>query len=181
MYYSKSTGGFYTKEIHGKNIPTDAVEITDLYYKTLLAEQSSGKMISINESGHPIAITHPAKVRSYSSLQAEIAAKRWEVETGGITVSGVQIKTDRESQSQLTSVYAMLKSGLVSDTHWKTADGIFTLVTLVEIEPITQAVAEHVRVCFNEERSHNDAIAMLQTQAELDAYDIHTGWPSNSK
>jgi len=180
-YYSKSTGGFYTKEIHGNNIPTDAVEITDLCYKTLPAELSSGKVISVNESGHPIAIAHPENVRSYSSLQAEIAAKRWEVETGGITVSGVQIKTDRESQSQLTSVYAMLKGGLVSDTQWKTADGLFTRVTLVEIEPIAQAVAEHVRACFYEERSHNDAIAMLQTQADLDAYDINAGWPSNGK
>ena len=28
MYYSKSTGGFYTKEVHA-TIPPDAVEITD--------------------------------------------------------------------------------------------------------------------------------------------------------
>ena len=28
MFYSKSTGGFYATEIHGKNIPDDAVEIT---------------------------------------------------------------------------------------------------------------------------------------------------------
>ncbi|MFM4933408.1 DUF4376 domain-containing protein [Aeromonas veronii] len=180
MFYSKSTGGFYDASINGASIPSDAVEITDKHYKTLLAEQSSGKVISVNESGHPIAIAPPAKVRSHSSLQAEIAAQRWAVETGGITVSGVRIKTDRESQSQLTGVYAMLKGGLVSDTQWKTADGSFTLVTLVEIEPIAQAVAEHVRACFNEERSHTAAIAMLQTQAELDAYDIHTGWPSNS-
>jgi hypothetical protein len=181
MFYSKSTGGFYDPYINGASIPSDAVEITEQYHKTLLDEQSSGKMISVNESGNPIAITPPAKVRSHSSLLAEIAAKRWEVETGGITVSGVQIKTDRESQSQLTNVYAMLKGGLVSDTQWKTADGSFTLVTLVEIEPIAQAVAEHVRACFNEEQSHNDAISMLQTQAELDAYDINTGWPSSSK
>ena len=32
MFYSKSTGGFYDAEIHGNNIPSDAVEITKEKY-----------------------------------------------------------------------------------------------------------------------------------------------------
>lgn len=181
MFYSKSTGGFYDSSIHGDSIPSDTVEITEKYYKTLLAAQSSGKRISVNENGHPIAIAPPANVRSYSSLQAEIAAKRWEVETGGITVAGVPIKTDRESQSQLISASTSLKSGLIADTPWKAADGSFTLVTQDDLEPVVKAVAVHVRSCFDAERSHIDAINVLQTQADLDAYDIHTGWPPNGQ
>lgn len=181
MFYSKSTGGFYDSSIHGDSIPSDAVEITEKYYKTLLAAQSSGKRISVNENGHPIAIAPPANVRSYSSLQAEIAAKRWEVETGGITVAGVPIKTDRESQSQLTGVYAMLKGGLISDTQWKAMDGSFAPLTLAEFEPVAQAVAAHVRACFAAEKAHSEAISAMMTQDELDAYSIEEGWPEWSE
>ena len=54
MFYSKSTGGFYTREIHGDNIPTDAVEITEAEYVALLEGQSQGKRIVADENGRPI-------------------------------------------------------------------------------------------------------------------------------
>ena len=42
MFYSKSTGGFYSRAIHGDNIPADAVEITDEEHRELLEGQSRG-------------------------------------------------------------------------------------------------------------------------------------------
>lgn len=54
MFYSKSTGGFYTREIHGDNIPADAVEITEAEHAALLEGQSMGKVIVADESGRPI-------------------------------------------------------------------------------------------------------------------------------
>jgi len=181
MLYSKLTGGFYNHAIHGDNIPTDAVEISAKNHSTLLIAQSKGKLIVADENGYPIAIDHPAPVRTLTSMLADIAAKRWEVETGGITVAASPIKTDRDSQAQLISTYTSLKSGLIADTQWKDAHGMFTMVTLAELEPVAQAVSEHVRACFAAEQSHNDAINQLQTQAELDAYDIHYGWPQNDR
>lgn len=44
-YYSPSTGGFFATEIHGNNIPQDAIEITDEYHQELLDLQSSGNVI----------------------------------------------------------------------------------------------------------------------------------------
>lgn len=177
FFFSKMTQGFYNDSIHGGNIPPDAIEITDDHYAELLSAQECGKRITTDENGFPIAIDQPAPVRTVTSLLAEIAAKRWEVETGGITVAASQIKTDRASQSQLNIAYTSLKSGLIADTRWKDADGLFTNVTLAELEPIAKAVATHVRACFAAEESHNDAITLLKTQAELDAYDINAGWP----
>lgn len=157
------------------------VAISREYHLQLLAHESSGKKLIPDESGYPIAIDKPEPIRTHASLLSEVAAKRWAVETGGITIAGAQIKTDRESQSQLISVYASLNGGLIADTQWKSADGSFTMVTIAELEPVASAVAAHVRACFAAERSHNDAIALLQTQLELDAYDIHAGWPPNSQ
>lgn len=177
MHYSESTRGFYDPAIHGDDIPSDAVEISSKTNKELLVAQSAGMVIVADENGYPIAIDPPAPVRTMKSMLADIAAKRWTVETGGITVAGALIKTDRESQSQIISVYTSLKSALIADTPWKAADGYFTPTTLAELEPVAQAVAEHVRACFAAEQSHYDAINLLQTQAELESYDINSGWP----
>jgi len=54
MYYSKSTGGFYAKEIHGEKIPEDAVEISKEYHKELFQGQSKGKLIAADDNGYPV-------------------------------------------------------------------------------------------------------------------------------
>lgn len=176
--YSKSTGGFYTTAINGKKIPSDAIEITDEVHATLMIEQSSGKIIIADENGYPIAIDTPPHVRTRESLLADVAAKRWQVETGGIVIAGYPIATDRESQAQLTSSYASLKYGLISSTHWKAADGRFIILALAEMEQIVQAVASHVRSCFSAEQAHTEAIYEIEKQTDLDSYNINTGWPA---
>lgn len=60
MFYSKSTGGFYDKEIHGTGIPGDAVEITPEYHQELLAGQSARKVIAADNKGYPRLIDRPA-------------------------------------------------------------------------------------------------------------------------
>lgn len=59
MLYSGSTGGFYDADIHGENIPADAVEITREQHATLMQAQGEGKQIASDDGGHPIAIDPP--------------------------------------------------------------------------------------------------------------------------
>lgn len=66
MFYSKSTRGFYTEEIHGTNIPSDAVAITPEQHQALLEGQSSGKELSSDKHGHPILVEPK---RSYVELR----------------------------------------------------------------------------------------------------------------
>lgn len=54
MYYSKKTGGFYSRELHGDNIPEDAVEITAEKHMELINGQSSGKVIVSDSKGRPV-------------------------------------------------------------------------------------------------------------------------------
>ena len=56
MFYSPSRGGFYSSEVHGENIPSDAVAITDEQYLDLLAGQSAGKLIGPDANGFPALI-----------------------------------------------------------------------------------------------------------------------------
>lgn len=53
VFYSPTAGGFYTSEIHGDNIPADAVEITEAEHAALIEGQSLGKRIVADESGRP--------------------------------------------------------------------------------------------------------------------------------
>jgi hypothetical protein len=69
MFYSKSTGGFYTTEIHGENIPSDAKEITSELYIALLDGQTEGKQISSDNDGNPILIV-PTDTRTYAQKRA---------------------------------------------------------------------------------------------------------------
>lgn len=64
MFYSKSTGGFYTRAIHGDAIPSDAVEITIEDHAALLAGQSAGKQISADRNGAPVLTDPPPPSRA---------------------------------------------------------------------------------------------------------------------
>jgi hypothetical protein len=79
MFYSKSTGGFYSEDIHGPRlidgapnpdckIPLDAVEISESDWLSLLDAQSLGQNIQTDADGNPVAVAPPAP--SLSDLKA---------------------------------------------------------------------------------------------------------------
>ena len=74
MLYAKSTGGFYSRDIHGDNIPEDAVEITTEQHAALIEGQSQGKRIVADEAGHPVLADPPPPTDD--DLAAAIRAER---------------------------------------------------------------------------------------------------------
>lgn len=77
MFYSKSTGGFYTYEIHGDSIPYDAVEITEAEHAALLEGQSQGKRIVADENGRPILQDPPPPTAEQIIAQYEVIVQLW--------------------------------------------------------------------------------------------------------
>ena len=77
MFYSKSTGGFYTHEIHGDNIPSDAVEITEAEHAALIEGQSLGKRIVADESGHPILQDPPPPTPEQIMQRLQARVQLW--------------------------------------------------------------------------------------------------------
>ena len=77
MFYSKSTGGFYTREIHGDNIPADAVEITTEEHQALIEGQSLGKVIVADESGRPILQDPPPPTAEQIAKRLEARVQFW--------------------------------------------------------------------------------------------------------
>lgn len=80
MYYSKQAGGFYSREIHGDNIPPDAVEITPEQHTVLLQGQSEGRKITGDENGYPVLINpvppsiDDLKAAKFNAINADFAA-----------------------------------------------------------------------------------------------------------
>lgn len=104
---------------------------------------------------------------------ALIAAHRFQVETGGVTVEGVQINTERDSQSLLTG--AAFAASLDPDYRikWKTASG-FAELTGEQVIALATAVRAHVQACFDREAELQAAVADGSITAEM----LEQGWPS---
>ena len=98
----------------------------------------------------------------------EIAAARYNAEIAGITINGVLIKTDRETQAVLTAacLQAYIDSGY--SLNWKTGDGTFVSLPAEKIMAFGTAVRAHVQGCFDREAELLPLIASARTQAELD-------------
>lgn len=99
---------------------------------------------------------------------AEMATARYVEETVGITVSGAEIKTDRESQSLITGAALQATQNSDYTTPWKCSNGFVTL-TAAQILAIAQAVRAHVEAAFAKEATVDAQIEVATTEAELDA------------
>ena len=103
----------------------------------------------------------------------QIAARRFQVETGGVTVEGVQINTDRDSQSLLTG--AAFAASLDPGYHikWKAATG-FVDLTGEQILGIASQVRAFVQACFNREAELLGAVADGSITSQM----LEEGWPA---
>lgn len=89
IYYSASTGGFYFEEIHGANIPADAVPITSEEHAALLEAQTRGLVIRPGAEGRPVAVTAPGPslAEAKGTKRAEIAAGHDAALAGVVAIS----------------------------------------------------------------------------------------------
>jgi hypothetical protein len=107
----------------------------------------------------------------------ELAAYRYGKETAGVSIGGMTVKTDRESQSMLAGakVYSDMNESVLID--WKAENG-WVQIDRTVILAVSQAVATHIQACFSREKVHGEAIEALTTVEDIAAYDFTTGWPA---
>lgn len=80
MKYSAATGAFYVPEIHGDDIPVDAVDVSDAEYAALVLNRPVDKRVIPNDQGRPVLADHPPptadqlKARQISDIDAELIA-----------------------------------------------------------------------------------------------------------
>lgn len=114
-----------------------------------------------------------AKAERRAEIAQQIADRRWQAEVAGITVNGMAVATDRDSQALITGAALAAMRDPAYVCRWKTAAG-FVELNAEQLTAVADTVRAHVQACFDREA------ALL---AELDAGTltagmIETGWPA---
>lgn len=134
-------------------------------------------------------VFYPPSAISITAEQVKeaITAKRWQIETGGLTLhTGVHVATGIDDQNRITSVITNAELAGVEVVDFKAASG-WVSVTVAELKAVAAAIALHVQQCFTAERMHHEAIDAIAAQYEADsaglqaalqAYDTTQGWPT---
>lgn len=113
-----------------------------------------------------------AKAERRAEMARQIADRRWQAEVAGITVNGMAVATDRDSQALLTGAALAAMRDPAYVCRWKTATG-FVELNAEQLTAVADTVRAHVQACFDREA------ALL---AELDAGTLtpemlEQGWP----
>lgn len=117
---------------------------------------------------YEIAEPTPPPPPTEADLIAYAADARWRKETGGITVGGVPIATDRESQAMLTGAHAYVQANPTATIKWKSEAG-FVELTAEQITALALAVGAHVQACFAKEAEVVGSIGSYPTKESIDA------------
>jgi Domain of unknown function (DUF4376) len=110
----------------------------------------------------------PAPTKSELKDYAGVVRKA--KETGGITVAGAIISTDRESQAMINGAYNLAQVNPAVTFRFK-AEGGFVVLDATAIATVAVAVGTHVQACFTKEADVDASIdgGTLTTRAGVDA------------
>jgi len=120
---------------------------------------------------------------SLSSIQAgaraQIAATRYALVAGGVTVNGHPFDTSLEARANWDSVYLAALGNPALAIQWKLTSGVFLPLDAAQITAIGQALLGFVQSCFAYEESLLAQINAAATIPAVQAIDLVTGWPSS--
>lgn len=102
-----------------------------------------------------------------------ISARRYQMETAGISVSGVFIDTSRDSQALITGAALSAFMDSSYTCNWKT-DGGFVQLSAQDLIMIAKLVRAHVQACFDREA---DLLAAVKGGSYTAAM-LEEGWPA---
>ena len=115
-----------------------------------------------------------------NAMKARITARRWEAETGGVTVEGFgRILTGIDDQNRIASALQGTASAGIAEVDFKGADGWIRLSREM-LANVAGIIAGHVQACFSRERTLHETVDAAETVDALATLDIESGWPGVS-
>ena len=118
--------------------------------------------------------------KAKSSRLAELAAHRWQVETGGIVRNGAVIATDDRSQAKISGALQLVQDDPQVVIDWKAENG-WVQMNAAAVTYTAREIGLHVQAAFSREKVLATEINACATVQEVAAVDITTGWPSNTE
>lgn len=119
-----------------------------------------------------------------TQMIADLAQRRWEAETGGITVTfptrdttvAMRVPTDERTQSRVDQVVSAFRDGDITDAvSFKMPWGVVYLGE-ADMRAIKKAGAQHIQSCFEREDILSKQIVVAADHEALDAIDFIHGW-----
>lgn len=149
-------------------------EITELpVWANLAKDKKDAKDAEEAASEAQAQVDAEAHFNSVEGRKERAASRRYNEETKGITVSNMQVATDRTSQALLTGAVTSAQLDPSLTFKWKLKNGHVTL-DKAQLDAIAMTVRNHVQACFDREIEIIDAIdGGTFTDAMLDE-----GWPA---
>lgn len=114
---------------------------------------------------------HEAAQRA--EMAQQIADRRWQAEVAGITVNGMAVATDRDSQALITGAALAAMRDPAYVCRWKTAAG-FVELNAEQLTAVADTVRAHVQACFDREA---DLLAALEAGTFTPDM-LDQGWPA---
>ena len=163
------------------------IEITQQQYSAALAGMLAGKVINIVAGFaiiDPPTPENPAPEPPPATLEAALAGKlaelddyRWQMEIGGISLAGIPIRTDANSQAKVTAAYfKALNDPDFEVTAWEAVPGTFVALDNATLIAIGDAVLAHVDATFVRKKALHAQVTALQTIEDVLAFDIAFEW-----
>lgn len=123
------------------------------------------------DEGNTVEPEHMAEDYQAQTLRS-IAERRFKAETSGITVLGIPVNTERDSQALITGATL---SAIIDPTYvcnWKTSQG-WVQLDAETLKMLAQAVRAHVQACFNRE---GELVAEVLAGTYSNTL-LNAGWP----
>lgn len=113
-----------------------------------------------------------------AEMLAQLAARRWQAETGGLSFGAMRVPTDRDTQGRIDQIVKAYADGdLTGPISFKMPFGFVSLGE-EELRGVKKAGALHIQACFQKEADTAALIDAAQSHADLDAIDFAHGWPN---
>ncbi|HEY9215904.1 MAG TPA: DUF4376 domain-containing protein [Ancylobacter sp.] len=113
-----------------------------------------------------------------SALRSALANKRWQVETGGVSVGGVPVRSDYTSQSKIAGAVSLFGADpTMTIIDFEAQPGVWVEIDAATMSAIGIAVGRHVQACFSRAKVLSAEIVAALDAATLDTIDINAGWP----
>jgi hypothetical protein len=101
------------------------------------------------------------------SVISNLSKVRSRYESSGITVSGIPVKTDNNSQTKMIGVMMVASQNPNITVNWKAADGRFITLNALQIMNMVLAVKDHIQSCFEWESRIKERVLLSSNLSEL--------------
>lgn len=143
----------------------------------VVRDEGSTAFTGLKNANWVIRVALPTLEELRAQNLAELAALRWEKETGGAVFNGMPVATGAVSQTKYIGAVVGAQIDPAAVINWKMADGTFVTLNAQAVTAVAMAVRAHVQACFDNEAALKAKVEAANAAEEIAAADLNTGWP----